>query len=207
MPSVIEKWNEKYAGDGLVFGTIPNGFLTQKATFYRPGGHILAAGDGEGRNGVWLAEQGFDVLSVDGARNGITKARQQAEQRGVSSRFHTQCVDLLDWDWPVAAFDGVACLHLYFMPDIRPRLHQAMMDALKPGGIFILEVFHPDHVGRGLGGPSLPELCYSAQDLKNDFAPYRILHLEETERDIASSNFHKGGRGKVSRIVVKKELP
>jgi len=204
MNNVIERWNEKYASDDLVFGTTPNGFLTQHAALYQPGGHILAVGDGEGRNGVWLAEQGFDVLSVDGAHNGLLKARQQAQQRGVSARFHTECADLTNWNWPVDTFDGAACLHLYFMPDIRPRLHQAMMAALKPDGIFILEVFHPDHAGRGLGGPSLPKLCYSAQDLKNDFHAYNILHLEETERDIAPSSFHQGGRGKVSRIVARK---
>ncbi|WP_135081893.1 class I SAM-dependent methyltransferase [Terasakiella sp. SH-1] len=204
MNKTIEKWNDKYADADLVFGTTPNGYLAQNASHYKKDGRILAVGDGEGRNGVWLAEQGFQVLSVDGAQNGVNKALEQAEKRGVSSHFQAQCTDLLTWDWPVGKFDGVACFHLYFMPEERPAMHQAMMDSLVDGGLFLLEVFHPDNVGRNCGGPQIRELCYSQTDLADDFSAYEILHLEETERNIAPSSFHNGGIGKVSRIMVNK---
>lgn len=204
MNNVIEKWNEKYADDRLVFGTTPNGFLVEQSTRLAPGANILAVGDGEGRNGLWLAAQGFHVHAVDGAVNAVQKATQLAIERKLTSFFQSECADLLDWDWPVGHFDAVACLHLYFMPDQRPRLHLSMMDTLKKGGILILEVFHPDHVGRGLGGPSMRELCYSALDLASDFNTFDILHLEECERLLAPSAFHDGGQGKVSRIVARK---
>lgn len=206
MNSVIDQWNKKYASDDLVFGTTPNGFLTEQAALYKPGGRILAVGDGEGRNGVWLAEQGFDVLSVDGASNGLLKANQQARQRGVSTHFHTECADLTNWDWPVDTFDGVACLHLYFMPGERTALHHKMISSLKKDGLFILEVFHPDNVGRNCGGPKLRELCYSTDMLQEDFQDItEILLQEEAERTVAPSSFHNGGVGKVTRFVAKKK--
>ncbi|SCA55957.1 Methyltransferase type 11 [Candidatus Terasakiella magnetica] len=204
MNKVIEKWDEKYASDELVFGTTPNGFLTQKSPLYKEGAKILCVGDGEGRNGVWLAEQGFHVFSVDGSKNGVDKAIAQADTRKVSSHFEGLCTDLLKWNWPLNSYDGVACLHLYFMPDERPAMHQAMMDSLKENGIFILECFHPDNLGRGCGGPQVRELCYTALDLAHDFNAYKVLHLEETERELAPSSFHEGGMGIVSRIVVQK---
>lgn len=205
MSKVIDHWNAKYAGNELVFGTTPNAFLTRQAPLYRKNGRLLCVGDGEGRNGIWLAEQGFHVTSIDGAANGVRKAVAQAKIKGLQGRFHGICADLLTWDWPKGSFDGVACYHLYFMPDERRRMHQAMMDAIKTGGLFTLEVFHPDNVGRGCGGPKLKELCYTADDLATDFKNYTILHLEECERELAPSAFHNGGTGAVSRIVVKKK--
>ena len=204
MNKVITRWNDKYAGEDLVFGSTPNEFLTKQAPHYQKGGRILCVGDGEGRNGVWLAEQGFDVVSVDGAENGVRKAAAQAQLRHVAHRFTGICTDLLKWDWPTATFDGIACYHLYFMPEERVVMHHAMMDALKPGGLFTLEVFHPDHVGRGCGGPNLKELCYRAKDLADDFKNFEIIFMEECERELAPSTFHDGGVAAVTRIVVRK---
>ncbi len=206
MNKTLAHWNEKYKGDDLVFGTTPNEFLTRHISCFPQRGRILAVGDGEGRNGLWLAEQGFHVFSVDGAPNGTAKAAEQARLRVVADHFETHCVDLLAWDWPQNLFDGVACLHLYFMPDDRPRMHRAMMESLKPERHLVLEVFHPDNVGRNCGGPQLRELCYSAADLKSDFADYDILSVEECEREIKPSSFHNGGTGMVTRIVVRKQV-
>lgn len=206
MNKVIQQWNKKYSGDELVFGSTPNEFLTTQARQLEKHGHILCVGDGEGRNGVWLAQQGFKVHSVDGAINGVTKAIAQAEHRGVADRFTGECADLTQWDWPNGCYDGVACLHLYFMPNERTALHHKMISSLKEGGLFILEVFHPDNVGRNCGGPKLRELCYSADMLQADFQDIaEILLLEETERTVAPSSFHSGGVGKVTRLVATKK--
>jgi len=204
MNKAIYQWNNKYAGDELVFGTTPNGFLVSESERLACPSDILCVGDGEGRNGIWLAEQGHHVLSVDGAENGVKKAIQQARLRKVSQQFKGLCIDLLDWNWPTNTYDAVACLHLYFMPEDRARMHQAMLDSLKPGGFVILEVFHPDNVGRDCGGPKLRELCYTADDLESDFEMAHIMKLEEAEREIAPSSFHNGGVGKVTRLVAQK---
>ncbi len=204
MNRVIEHWNSKYDSDTLVFGSTPNEFLTTQTHYIPKSGRVLAVGDGEGRNGIWLAEQGFQVLSVDGARNGVQKAIEQSKLKNLGDQFEGVCADLLEWDWPKGVFDAVASLHLYFPPQERRLMHNQMMRSLKKGGHLILEVFHPDNVGRNCGGPKIKELCYTADDLKIDFSHYTIHLLEETEREIAPSSFHDGGIGVVTRIVVEK---
>jgi len=204
MSSVLTRWNKKYAPDELVFGTDPNDFLTTQVPLFKKGGYILATGDGEGRNGVWLAEQGFHVLSVDGAENGVIKARRRACEAGASDHFNALCVDLLDWVWPVDHFNCVVSLYLHFPPNERVPMHKAMFEALKPGGLLILEAFHPDQVGRDCGGPKTPELCFTADQLKNDFSKAEILLIEETPKEIKPTAFHKGGIGMVTRITVRK---
>lgn len=204
MNNVISKWNDKYAPEDFVFGKEPNDFLTTQIERIKDGGDILAAGDGEGRNGVWLARQGFQVLSVDGAENGVRKAIKWAKECGVANSLNGLCVDLLDWDWPCEAFDAIVSLHLHFMPEERRTIHHKMLRALRPGGIFIQEIFHPDQVGRNCGGPKVRELCATPEELADDFKGTDILHLEKSAKTIKPSAFHNGGQGVVSRIVVRK---
>lgn len=204
MNEVLQHWNKKYAGQELVFGTTPNEFLCTQVHRLKKSAKVLAVGDGEGRNGLWLAEQGFHVLSVDGAHNGVRKATEQAKVRNLQGQFQTECADLLVWDWPIREFDALACLHLYFMPHERVTMHHKMANTLCGGGYLILECFHPDNVGRGCGGPQIEELCYRAEDLAADFATMNIHLLEETERTVAPSTFHNGGQAKVTRLVAQK---
>lgn len=205
MNKVITRWNDKYAPDELVFGSDPNVFLTTQVDQFKPNSDLLAVGDGEGRNGVWLAQLGFNVLSVDGAENGVKKAVHRAKEAGVKDRLNGLCVDLLDWQWPVEAFDTVVSLHVHFMPDERKIMYQSMINALRPGGTFLLEVFHPEQVGRDCGGPNIVELCVTPENLKEDFSELDILLVERSVRVIKTSNFHPAGEGVVSRIVARKK--
>jgi len=204
MNKVITRWNDKYAPDDLVFGSDPNVFLTTQIDHFKKDGQLLAVGDGEGRNGVWLAQQGFQVLSVDGAENGVKKALKRAEACGVSERVTGLCVDLLEWDWPVNTYDTVVSLHVHFMPDERKIMYKAMFEALKPGGIILIEVFHPDQVGRECGGPNMAELCVTPDDFKKDFDEAEIMLVEKNVRNIKQSKFHPAGEGVVSRLVARK---
>jgi len=204
MNKVLTKWNDKYAGDDLAFGTDPNVFLTTQSHQFKKGGELLAVGDGEGRNGIWLTQQGHHVLSVDGAENGVKKAIQRARESGLEKQFSGLCVDLLNWQWPVNKFDTVVSLHVHFMPKERKAMYQAMYSALKPGGIILIEVFHPDQVGRECGGPNMAELCATPEDFKTDFSDAEILLVEKNIREIKQSKFHPAGEGVVSRLVAKK---
>jgi SAM-dependent methyltransferase len=204
MTSVLQRWNEKYAGAEFVFGQNPNDFLTTQIERFKKGGNLLAVGDGEGRNGVWLAQQGFHVLSVDGAENGVLKAILRAEQEAVQDHFTGLCIDLLDWVWPRDVYDGVVSLYLHFPPDERTIMHQAMYDSLKTGGILLLEAFHPDQIGRETGGPKTPDLCFTSAQLKNDFKQAEILLSQEILKEIQPTPFRKGGIGMVTRMVLRK---
>ena len=88
MSSVREQlqqfWDQRYAVSDYVYGTEPNSFLIEHIRYVSVGGRVLCLADGEGRNGVWLARQGFDVTSVDVSRQGVDKMRRLAAQAGVA---------------------------------------------------------------------------------------------------------------------------
>src|SRR5882757_8544208 len=98
--SDLDRWETRFTGPDYLFGTEPNVFLKSHAQLFLPGQSVLAVADGEGRNGVWLAQQGLDVLSVDFSTRALAKARKLADTRGAAVRFEQ--ADLSTWTWPVA---------------------------------------------------------------------------------------------------------
>lgn len=198
------KWDRSYGVPEYIFGTEPNNFLVSEAKRFAAGGRILVPGDGEGRNGVWLSGQGFDVVSVEASAVGVAKARALAASRGMQPSIRQGNLD--DWEWPVAAFDGVASIFVHFMPDVRSRFHRRMLEALKPGGILVLEAFSPKHVerrGAGSRGGPPPEMLYTAAMLRDDFAGAVFERIEETDIALDEGSRHKG-RASVVRLVVRR---
>jgi SAM-dependent methyltransferase len=183
-------WNSRYAEPGYAYGTEPNAFLVAQKKYLRPGGKALAVADGEGRNGVWLAQQGLDVLSVDTSEAGLEKARELAADRGV--RLRTEQADLTTWTWPEARYDLVAAIFIHFPPEVRARMHRAMFQALKPGGMLILEAFTPEQLQYRSGGPPLVEMLYTADMLRIDFAGGEILRIEGLVTELAEGKYHRG---------------
>src|SRR3989449_5339258 len=110
--SEYERWETRYGVPEYAFGKEPNYFLASCRGLLPPVGRALAVSDGEGRNGVWLAEQGLDVLSIDFSPAAQAKARALAHTRGVT--LTTELVDLAQFDWPDAAFDVVVDIFTQF---------------------------------------------------------------------------------------------
>src|ERR1700693_6546852 len=108
----FERWEKRFSVPEYVFGTEPNAFLKAQAGLLPKSGTALAVADGQGRNGVWLAERGLDVLSIDWSPTAQRKAQDLARQRGITLR--TALVDLVTWDWPVAAYDVIAAIFMQF---------------------------------------------------------------------------------------------
>ena len=198
------KWDRQYAEAGYIFGTAPNAFLASEARRFVPGGRILVPGDGEGRNGVWLAQQNFAVTSVEASSVGVEKARALAAERGV--RLDIQHANLDAWHWPEAAFDGVAAIFVHFDPHARQRMHRRMLAALKPGGILLMEAFTPKHIENrkagSRGGPP-PEMLYTADVLRDDLARADIELLREEEVMLDEGTRHQG-RAHVVRLVARR---
>lgn len=119
-------WNERYSGEDYHFGTEPNAFLVTQKHLLKPGMSCLAVADGEGRNGVWLAGQGLDVLSVDSSSVALDKARKLAQERGVKVRFEQ--ADLAAWAWGDSRFDVVVAIFIQFAP---PGLREQMFAHIK----------------------------------------------------------------------------
>ena len=197
------RWEERFSRPGFMFGDAPNAFLRSQAHLFAPvaaipGARVLVPGDGEGRNGVWLAEQGLDVLSLDLAEAGMRKARALAAERGV--QIEARQADLTRWAWPDAAFDAVVSVFVHLPPAERQVVHAGMWRALRPGGLLVMEAFRPEQAavqrrspdGRGSGGPPDPALLFSAAVLRGDFPGAEWLLLEETETILAEGTHHVG---------------
>jgi SAM-dependent methyltransferase len=136
--SEYERWEDRYGVPDYVFGRAPNYFLASCKPLLPRSGKVLAVADGEGRNGVWLAEQGLDVLSIDFSPSAQRKALALAKERGVTVRFLR--ADVHGWDYPEAAFDVVVEIFTQFStPAERARKWAGMRKALKPGGLLIIQ--------------------------------------------------------------------
>jgi 2-polyprenyl-3-methyl-5-hydroxy-6-metoxy-1,4-benzoquinol methylase len=151
-------WDERYAADHYIFGTAPNVFLASQAALIRPGLRALAIADGEGRNGVWLAEQGVRVHAIDFSAAALEKARKLAAERGVE--LEIEQADVLAWAWPEAAYDLVVAIFIQFAPPPeRERIIAGIRRTLKPGGTLILQGYTPKQIEYGTGGPPAPPTC------------------------------------------------
>lgn len=193
-------WDARYQGDGFLYGTRPNAFLVEHAYLLDPGMRVLVVGDGEGRNGVWLAEQGLKVVSVDFSPVALQKAAKLALDRGV--RLTTICADLTDWAWPLAEYDAAAAVYLHLPAAGRRTVHRRLLAAVKSGGPILLEGFSPDQLAYGTGGPKSPEMLYDAATLRADFADAAILNLEETVTQLTEGAGHSGDSA-VVRLVAR----
>lgn len=195
-------WDERYARADYLFGTEPNRFLSSQRARLRAGMRALALADGEGRNGVWLAAQGLDVVAVDNSSVALAKARALAQARGVQLRF--ECADLRTWSWPKDAFDVVAAIFIQFADRTeRARLHAQIARALRPGGIVILQGYTPRQLEYRTGGPGDPDRLYTAEQLRREFAPLEVLHAEERDAEIREGSAHCGMSALVDFVAVK----
>jgi 2-polyprenyl-3-methyl-5-hydroxy-6-metoxy-1,4-benzoquinol methylase len=195
-------WEERYSEGDFAYGTEPNTFLAScRAHIPAAGCKALAIADGEGRNGVWLAQQGCDVTSVDYSQAGVEKSNRLAEVRGV--KINAICADLNVWDWPENEHDLVISIFAHFPPQMRQQVHANILKALKPGGTLILEAYHPTQLEYKTGGPQVAEMMYSAEDLKQDFAGADIVSLEDLVVEVNEGKYHFG-QGAVTRLILKK---
>ena len=188
----IARWDARFAAtDGFIFGTEPNAFMVSQAHLYKPGMKALAVADGEGRNGVWLAQQGLDVTSVDGSQVALDKAARLAHERGVT--LNTVCADLVRWDWGTDVYDVIVGIFIQFAgPRLRPRLFQRAAQALRPGGHFVLQGYHPKQLEYKTGGPSAIENLYTEEQLCAELDHMDIIHLDRYDTELNEGSGHSG---------------
>lgn len=183
-------WDERYAEIEPAYGTRPNAYLEKQVARLKPGGKVLVPADGYGRNGLWLAKQGFAVHTVDLSAVGVERSRKAAAAAGVTMTIEQG--DLSTWNWPVAECDGVAAIFLHLPPSLRAKIHASMIKALKPGGILILEAFTPEQLQFSSGGPKDAQLLYTSDLLHKDFASMQTLELEEIKVHMEEGSKHSG---------------
>ena len=195
-------WDERFSQAEPVYGQEPNAHLRAQAPRLKPGAKVLVPGDGYGRNGLWLAKQGFQVHTVDLSPVGVERARKAAHAANLNMSI--ELADLSAWKWPVATFDAVASIFLHLPPELRANTHSRMLDALHPAGIVILEAFTPTQLQHSSGGPKQMELLYTAEILRLDFAAAEILELQESEVQLAEGRMHRGPAAVVRAVFRKR---
>jgi SAM-dependent methyltransferase len=189
--SEYERWEARYAVPDYAFGKEPNYFLRSCKTLLPRSGRALAVADGEGRNGVWLAEQGLDVTSIDFSPTAQAKARGLAAEQRVAVNFEQ--TDVHRWTYPEAAFDVVVEIFTQFsLPDERALKWAGMRRALRSGGLLILQGYTPKQLDYGTGGPKQIENLYTRALLEGTFGDFRDMKIVEEEREMREGASHVG---------------
>ena len=190
-PGHAPDWDARYAGEGYLFGTAPNEFLASCRGLLGDGGRVLCVADGEGRNSVWLAEQGFQVDAFDASPVGVAKARRLAAGRGVSVRFDVADAD--GWDWPEEAYDVVVAIYIQFAPpDMRRRIFERIARALRPGGLLLLEGYRAEQLAYATGGPKVLDQLYTEAQLRSELADFTIDEVRSYDAVIDEGPAHSG---------------
>lgn len=194
------KWDERYSDPDYVYGTEPNDYLVSVVD-HIPRGRVLCLCEGEGRNGVYLAQQGCEVTAVDASPVGLRKARQLAAERGVE--IQTIVSDLEHFLIGVDAWDAIVSIFCHVPPDLRARLHRRCIEGLKPGGVLVLEAYTPRQIEYGTGGPPVAELTMHLEALRHELDGLELMHAAELDREVVEGKYHTG-RGAVVQIVARK---
>lgn len=193
-------WDERYSDPDYVYGTEPNDYLVSVVD-HIPRGRVLCLCEGEGRNAVYLAQQGCEVTAVDASSVGLGKAQQLAAERGVD--IQTFVSDLEHFQIGVDAWDAIVSIFCHVPPDLRARLHHQCIEGLKPGGVLVLEAYTPRQLEYGTGGPPVAELTMRLEALQRELDGLELIHAAELDREIVEGKYHTG-KGAVVQIVARK---
>ncbi len=194
-------WDQRYSNDDLVYGREPNEFLAQMRDRLPSKGRALDIGAGEGRNALFLASCGLDVLAVDQSEVGMQKAQRLARERGLKLR--TQAVDLQDFDAEHGSFDVVSSIFVHLPATLRAAVHARVGAWLKPGGLFVLEAYGPDQIERSTGGPKDPLLLTPLDVILGELEEFEIEHQAALVRNVSEGQFHTGDAS-VVQVVARK---
>lgn len=197
------RWDRRFVeADGFLFGRAPNLWLAAGVHWLRPGAQVLSVADGEGRNGVWLARQGFRVTAFDLSPVGVERARELAAEAGVA--IDLRVADAADWPWQATRYDAVAAIFVQFAPPaLRDRIFAGIQEALVPGGVLILEGYGPRQIGYATGGPGILEHLYTMPMLLRAFDGWDILASRDADAVLDEGAGHRGRSHLVSMVLRK----
>jgi cyclopropane fatty-acyl-phospholipid synthase-like methyltransferase len=199
----LRRWNERYRADEYVFGTAPNAFLAAQRGRLAPGMRALCVADGEGRNSVWLAEQGLEVVAFDFSPVAVEKARRLAAERAVAVT--CEVADVYGWRWPREAFDVVAAIFVQFAdPPMRSFMFERMIAALAPRGLVLVEGYTPAQLKYATGGPKQVDQLYTEELLRRAFGALEIVELKAYEAELDEGTRHRGMSAVVDLVARKR---
>jgi len=184
-----EFWNDRFSTNEYVYGTKPNDFFKEQIDRLNPG-IIFLPGEGEGRNAVYAATRGWKVEAIDQSSIGKNKADKLAESSGVKINYIISSVS--DYIPQKNYYDAVAIIYFHISPEQRKEFFPHIINALKPGGILIMEVFDKDQLGKTSGGPQNYDMLYSMEEVKKDFTGLKTILLKKEDIVLNESEKHQG---------------
>ena len=193
-------WDERYSSGEFVYGIEPNIFFKNEIDKLEPG-RILLPGEGEGRNAVYAAKKGWQVDAVDFSTVAKEKALQFAKENSVSINYEIS--DLSEYAFKTNYYDAAAMIFLHLNPKIRTDIHNKIIQSLKHNGRIICEAYAKEQIYKSSGGPKNPDMLYSEEDLRNDFAELNILQLSKKTIHLKESKHHEGEAVVIRLIAVK----
>ena len=186
---MINPWDERYAREEYIYGIEPNTYLKEKLSAIKPG-KILFPAEGEGRNAVYAASLGWETDAFDLSIEGQKKALKLSMQKGVNINYFLQSLN--DWEPEPEQYDCIALIFVHIPENMRKKVHQAAITALKPGGMVILEAFTINQLERTSGGPKIAELLFTADQIGDDFKNLQTIEIQETQILLDEGPFHYG---------------
>lgn len=188
---MLERWEQRFGGEEYLFGEGPNAYLASKSALLAPDWRALSIADGEGRNSVWLAEQGLRVDAFDFSPAGVAKARRLAAKRGV--QVNTNVTDMFHWEWVPETYDLVAAIFIQFLtPEEREQVFGLIKKTLKRDGLLVLQGYRLEQLKFGTGGPTEPENLYTETMIREALADMEILDLASYDEEIREGRAHAG---------------
>lgn len=202
----LTMWNDRYRKAEYAYGVDPNVYLKERLDTLTPGS-ILFPAEGEGRNGIYAATQGWTVSSFDISVEAQKKAVQLAKQNNVTIEYRVG--HLPELNFKPHQFDVIALIYAHFPPDIRDEYFKILNQLLKPGGTIIFEAFGSNHLeyreqNPKVGGPGDLRMLFSTDELHSYFPDYEVLELEEKEIELNEGQYHIG-TGSVVRFFGRKQ--
>jgi SAM-dependent methyltransferase len=189
--SEYARWEGRYAKADYEFGEEPAAFLARQQSRLPKRGRALAVSDGEGRNGVWLARQGLDVVSMDFSPTAQAKAQALAAKHGVT--ITTELTDILEYVWPLETYDVIAAIFFQYLDPVgRSTVFAHIRRALKPGGLLLLSGYTPKQLDYGTGGPKAVENLYTRPLLEHAFSGFAKLEINEYDAILREGAGHNG---------------
>lgn len=186
----MNPWNKRFQAENFVYGKEPNVFLTEFQGKIKASGDALAIAEGEGRNAVYLAEQGMSVTAWDYAESGLVKTNKLAEERGVV--ISTELVDLNEAIWSKERWDEIVCIFGHFPTELRQKTLQGIKEAVKPGGYYLSEVYSCYQIPYKSGGPKDRNFLYKPDEFLKVFADWHIIHFFMGEVVRNEGELHNG---------------
>lgn len=203
--SYKQRWDKRYNDTEYAYGKAPNTFFKEQLAHYKPGAILLPA-EGEGRNAVYAATKGWTSTAFDLSEEGKLKALALAGEYNVSINYSVG--DLGQLNFENEAFDAIGLIYAHFLADEKSAFHKKLSTYLKTDGVIIFEAFSKNNLplvnaNPNVGGAMDPDMLFSKEELKADFAMYEILLLEEKIVALKEGRYHNGV-GSVIRFVGRK---